>query len=542
MRERDVGGCARAWPRRWTCSSRSRATGCFPAATRSPACAACSRPRTTAISPPSPAGSCAPCRATPIAGARSRCAPARRRPRPRARSRPPSSAGEECGAWPALFRGPGRRHHGPAAGGGAQAGHAPGASPGRPVPLRAARGAERRGRADRRPHQLQHPDRRHPLQLPLSQRAPDPDAAARAVRRRSGGVRGGLARRPRHPAVRGDRPAAARAVRLHRHRRLDRGDGRADAAQLPARVLPAGGLPRAAPQHPARRQRPLPDAVLHRAEGVQPPADRRLPRHADQPRQVDHQVPLDPGHGPVLRDEHLPGRDLGDLGRPRFAARADRPDQEGAGAGRARLRRAAHLLRHQRHLDRQQDRAAGAGRAGRHPPGRPRLPQVAPLRAGARRARTSSISTAIRCTPTRCTVPCRCARSRSGCCEFREAGKLDRVKALLLTNCTFDGIVYNVAPGDGGMPRDQAGPRLLLGRGLVRLRPLRRHLPPAHRHGDRGRAAAEVPQREVSRGICRVPQELRRRATTTPGWSSGCCPTRTRCASGSTSPTRPTRP
>ena len=28
--------------------------------------------------------------------------------------------------------------------------------------------------------------------------------------------------------------------------------------------------------------------------------------------------------------------------------------------------------------------------------------------------------------------------------EFRAAGKLDRVKALLLTNCTFDGIVYNV--------------------------------------------------------------------------------------------------
>ena len=161
-----------------------------------------------------------------------------------------------------------------------------------------------------------------------------PAAAARAVGRRPGGVRGGLARRSRHPAVRGDRPAAARAVRLHRHRRLDRGDGRADAAQLPARVLPAGGLPRAAPQHPARRQRPLPDAVLHRAQGVQPPADRRVPRHADQPRQVDHQVPLDPGHGPVLRDEHLPGRDLGDLGRARFAAGADRPDQEGAATGR----------------------------------------------------------------------------------------------------------------------------------------------------------------------------------------------------------------
>ena len=27
---------------------------------------------------------------------------------------------------------------------------------------------------------------------------------------------------------------------------------------------------------------------------------------------------------------------------------------------------------------------------------------------------------------------------------YRKAGKLDKVKMLLLTNCTFDGIVYNV--------------------------------------------------------------------------------------------------
>ena len=55
---------------------------------------------------------------------------------------------------------------------------------------------------------------------------------------------------------------------------------------------------------------------------------------------------------------------LGDLGRPRFAAGADRADQEGAGAGGACVRGAAHLLRHQRHLDREQDRAAGTGAAG----------------------------------------------------------------------------------------------------------------------------------------------------------------------------------
>jgi arginine decarboxylase len=43
----------------------------------------------------------------------------------------------------------------------------------------------------------------------------------------------------------------------------------------------------------------------------------------------------------------------------------------------------ADLLRHQRHLDLQQDRRAGAGAARRHRSGRPRLPQIAPLRHGA---------------------------------------------------------------------------------------------------------------------------------------------------------------
>src|SRR5260370_9724635 len=31
--------------------------------------------------------------------------------------------------------------------------------------------------------------------------------------------------------------------------------------------------------------------------------------------------------------------------------------------------------------------------------------------------------------------------------ELRRAGKLDRVKLILLTNCTFDGIVYDVERG-----------------------------------------------------------------------------------------------
>ena len=65
-------------------------------------------------------------------------------------------------------------------------------------------------------------------------------------------------------------------------------------------------------------------------------------------------------------------------------------------------------------------------------------------------------------------VPLRPSSRR--CSTLRAEGRLDRVKMLDLTNCTFDGHMYNVAARDGGMPRHQAGPDLPVGRGVVRLR------------------------------------------------------------------------
>ena len=53
-------------------------------------------------------------------------------------------------------------------------------------------------------------------------------------------------------------------------------------------------------------------------------------------------------------------------------------------------------------------------------------------------------------------------------------GTLERVRAVDLTNCTFDGHMYNPTPGDGGVPRHQAGPHLPVGRGVVRLRAVQR--------------------------------------------------------------------
>ena len=94
---------------------------------------------------------------------------------------------------------------------------------------------------------------------------------------------------------------------------------------------------------------------------------------------------------------------------------------------------------------------------------------------------------------------------------LKRAGKLDRVKMMSLTNCTFDGIVYDVAAGDGGMPGDQAGPGVPLGRGVVRVRPLPPGLPQPHRDGGGQQAAREAPRRRSTGASTR---QLRRRCTT----------------------------
>ncbi len=79
----------------------------------------------------------------------------------------------------------------------------------------------------------------------------------------------------------------------------------------------------------------------------------------------------------LLRREHaaLGPVDLG--ARARLAARPHRPGQGRRGVRGQGVRRRPHLLRDQRHLDRQQDRLALDGRARRPGDRRPQLPQVA---------------------------------------------------------------------------------------------------------------------------------------------------------------------
>ncbi len=102
---------------------------------------------------------------------------------------------------------------------------------------------------------------------------------------------------------------------------------------------------------------------------------------------------------------------------------------------------------------------------------------------------------------------------------------------LVLTNCTFDGHVANVAAHHGGVPRDQAGPRVPVGRGLVRLRALLAVPASAHRPGCRGTPARDAAEPGVPRALREVEGEVRRdRPVRTRGcWTPGCCPTRTRC-------------
>ena len=62
---------------------------------------------------------------------------------------------------------------------------------------------------------------------------------------------------------------------------------------------------------------------------------------------------------------------------------------------------------------------------------------------------------------------------------------------------------------DGGVPGDQAGPGLPVGRGLVRLRALRPHLPPAHRDALRAAAARALPRP----GLAPRPMRVTRRTS-----------------------------
>ncbi len=188
----------------------------------------------------------------------------------------------------------------------------------------------------------------------------------------------------------------------------------------------------------------LRDALLRQPQEIRAAPDRHLPRAADRARQVDLQVRLDPRHGRVLRHQPVPRREQRHHRRPRQPAGADRQHQAGAGHGRARLRRrprrsssptapsTSNKMVHQALIapgdivivDRNCHKSHHYGLvlAGGAAALRRGLPDdgVLDVRRGAARARI-----------------------KQALLDLKAEGRLDRVKMVDLTNCTFDGHIYN---------------------------------------------------------------------------------------------------
>ena len=135
--------------------------------------------------------------------------------------------------------------------------------------------------------------------------------------------------------------------------------GDAQSAQHPLPVRGHGVLPGAA-DHARRRGLPRePAAALLQGADAPRRALGLLVAHAGACRRRGlPQVAGGLRAARILRREHgaLGPVDLG--ARTRLAARPHRPGEGGRGLCRQGLRRRPHLLRHQRHLDRQQDRLA----------------------------------------------------------------------------------------------------------------------------------------------------------------------------------------
>jgi hypothetical protein len=125
-------------------------------------------------------------------------------------------------------------------------------------------------------------------------------------------------------------------------------------------LLPAQRGGRAAQHGAGGGPAALRDPVLRRPAQLRGRSDRAIPRPSGGTRGEHLQLPVAAGHGRVLRPQHLPRRDLVDLRRAGLAARPARHDPASDGQGREDLGRPGDVLRHQRHLHGEQDRAAGA--------------------------------------------------------------------------------------------------------------------------------------------------------------------------------------
>ena len=231
-----------------------------------------------------------------------------------------------------------------------------------------------------------------------------------------------------------------------------------DPSERPSRASPSASRRRTSTTSSATPQQP----------------DRHLPRPADRPRQVDLQVELDPRHGRVLRARRCSWPSP--RPRPAVSTACSSPPAPSSAAQDMAARAFGcrpGVLRHQRHVDVEQD-----GRA---------------RRCWVRATSSSSTATATSRTTTAWCWPgaqpyyveafpmtalldvrrrCRSARSRRRCSSSRPPAGSTEVKHGHAHQLHLRRPRLQHTPRDGGVPRDQAGPGLPVGRGVVRVRAL----------------------------------------------------------------------
>ena len=113
-----------------------------------------------------------------------------------------------------------------------------------------------------------------------------------------------------------------------------------------------------------------------------------------------------------------------------------------AGASGACLRGGSRVLCDQRHVHAQQDGGAGPAGARRYRDHRPQLSQIAPLWDGHCR-RAAALCRGVPDDGILDVWRRAAAHDQAGAARSKAEGQLDRVKLLDLTNCTFDGHIYN---------------------------------------------------------------------------------------------------
>ena len=128
--------------------------------------------------------------------------------------------------------------------------------------------------------------------------------------------------------------------------------------------------------------------------------------------------------------------------------------------------------------------------------------------------------------------------------DFRKAGKLDRVRLVLLTNCTFDGIVYDVErvmeeclaiKPDLVFLWDEAW------FAFARCHPIYRQRTGMASAQAAARAAADAETTPSEYAEFSAGFDAEAWTTTSAARTRGCCPTRPRPACASTPPSRRTR-